>query len=178
MARGAANKPGNVLIVVVFALVTLLGITLRNKKIERIGEAAQTTAFSSVTPSTTPAGQALSDSVEASASATLPRPTDGQATPALEVPLSQSDDLSGSLWKAVFYTALLLGAILGAAMMFKKYGGDRFRQTSSPDIEIVGRKYLNPKQSIAIVKVRNKELLLGITDQSIQLLDRLDSDET
>lgn len=178
MARGAANKPGNVLIVVVFALVTLLGITLRNKKIERIGEAAQTTAFSSVTPSTTPAGQALSDSVEASASATLPRPTDGQATPALEVPLSQSDDLSGSLWKAVFYTALLLGAILGAAMIIKKYGGDRFRQTSSPDIEIVGRKYLNPKQSIAIVKVRNKELLLGITDQSIQLLDRLDSDET
>ena len=178
MARGAANKPGNVLVVVVFALVTLLGLTLRNKKIERIGEATQTTTSSSMTPSTTPAGLALSDSVEASASATLPRPTDGQATPALEVPLAQSDDLAGSLWKAVFYTALLLGAILGAAMMFKKYGGDRFRQTSSPDIEIVGRKYLNPKQSIAIVKVRNKELLLGITDQSIQLLDRLDSDET
>ncbi|MCH8327558.1 MAG: flagellar biosynthetic protein FliO [Candidatus Marinimicrobia bacterium] len=92
--------------------------------------------------------------------------------------MDRSTDLTGSLWKAVFYTALLLGVILGGAMLMKKYGGERFSQTSSPDIEIIGRKYLNPKQSIAIVKVRKKELLLGITDQSIQLLDRLDTDET
>lgn len=178
MARGAANKPGNFLVVIVLALVTLLGLTLRNQRIERIGAASRTAAAASVATSTAPLSQAVSDSADPSATITLSQPANGQATPANEVPLDRSTDLTGSLWKAVFYTALLLGVILGGAKLMKKYGGERFSQTSSADIEIIGRKYLNPKQSIAIVKVRKKELLLGITDQSIQLLDRLDTDET
>lgn len=159
MAQKAIHKPGNVLAIVVFALITLFGITLRNRKIEQLNEPAEAVATSTVSTSRQPGGQA--DSL----STTIQRP------------LSASDDLSVSLWKAVGYTALILGLIIGIAWAARKYGGDRFSQTSTPDIEIVGRKYLNPKQSLAIVRVRGKELLLGISDHSIQLLSSLDTDE-
>ena len=148
MARSGIQKPGNVLAVVVFALITLLGLSLRNQKLDRIAappaavQAAPTTdviPFNNVQPA--------------------------------------ADDLSDSLWKAVGYTALVLGTIIGGAWLLKRYGGERLIQTSSPDIQVVGRKYLSPRQSLAIVKVRGKELLLGITDHSIQLVDHLDSDE-
>jgi flagellar biogenesis protein FliO len=79
-------------------------------------------------------------------------------------------DLSTSLWKAVFYTMLILGAIvLGAKVIQKTWGGQLAKSTSS-EIIVTSRRYLNPKQSLAIVKVRDRELLIGITDQSIQLL--------
>ena len=60
-------------------------------------------------------------------------------------------DLSSQLWKTVVYVGLILAAILVGA-------------------RILGRRYISPKQSIVMVKVRHKELLLGITDHSIRLL--------
>ena len=147
MARSAIQKPGNVLAVVIFALITVVGISLRNQKLDDL-------AAPPVTQQADPQNKSLTT----------------QAHPA-------ADDLSDSLWKAVLYTTLILGAIVGGAWLFKRYGGDRFSQTSSPDIQVIGRKYLNPKQSLAIVKIRGKELLLGITDHSIHLIDRLDSDD-
>ncbi len=149
MARSAISKPANLLFVVVFALITLLGISLRNQKLDRIA-----------------AGPPV---VAAQVQSTEDLPS-SQVQPA-------AGDLSDSLWKAVVYTALVLGAIVGGAWLLKRYGGERISQTSSPDIQVVGRKYLSPKQSLAIVKVRGKELLVGITDHSIQLVDHLDSDE-
>jgi flagellar protein FliO/FliZ len=74
------------------------------------------------------------------------------------------------LWKTVVYVGLILAAILIGARVIKRYGGERLKQTSSPDIRILGRRYISPKQSIVMVKVRHKELLLGITDHSIRLL--------
>ena len=178
MARGAANRPANVLVIVVFALITLLGITLRNQRIERLGAAGQSSAAPSNALATTLTQPTALDSIAGAIAAKTAKPAASQGTLSPDPTPTQSDDLGDSLWKAVYYTALLLGIILGGAMLIKKYGGERFSQTASPDIEIIGRKYLNPKQSIAIVRVRKKELLLGITDQSIQLLDHLDTDET
>ena len=178
MAWGAAKKPGNFLVIVVLVLITVLGITLRNQRIDRLGIAGRTTSDLQDAPAATPSEPAALDSTNGPIATNATRPASSQGSFPADQTLPQSDDLASSLWKAVYYTALLLGIIIGGAMLIKKYGGERFKQTSSPDIEIIGRKYLNPKQSIAIVRVRKKELLLGITDQSIQLLDRLDSDET
>jgi len=68
-------------------------------------------------------------------------------------------DLSSQLWKIVVYVGLILAAILIGARLIKRYGGERLKQTSSPDMRILGRRYISPKQSIIMVKVRHKELL-------------------
>ena len=60
--------------------------------------------------------------------------------------------------------------ILLGAFAFRYLKRDRFSQAGSSEIRVIGRRHLNPKQSLAIVRVRNRELLVGITDHSIQLL--------
>ncbi|UCH09894.1 MAG: flagellar biosynthetic protein FliO [Fidelibacterota bacterium] len=75
-----------------------------------------------------------------------------------------------TLWKVIVYVALIIAVIVIGARILKRYGGDRLKQASSPDIRVLGRRYISPKQSIVMVKVRHKELLLGITDHSIRLL--------
>ena len=87
------------------------------------------------------------------------------------------EDLMSALSKTVLITGLILATIVAGAWGLKRFGANRLRQTSSPEMRILGRKYLSAKQSIAIVKVREKELLLGITDHSIQLLIDLTIEE-
>ncbi len=86
-------------------------------------------------------------------------------------------DLSSSLWKAVFYTVLILGAIILGARAIQKIWGGQLAKTASSEIIVTSRRYLNPKQSLAIVNVRGRELLIGITDQSIQLLSDVTEDD-
>ncbi|MFC1482085.1 FliO/MopB family protein [Candidatus Neomarinimicrobiota bacterium] len=86
-------------------------------------------------------------------------------------------DLSTSLWKAVIYTVLILGAIVLGAKAIQKIWGGQLAKSASSEIIVTSRRYLNPKQSLAIVKVRDRELLIGITDQSIQLLTDVTDDD-
>ena len=44
-------------------------------------------------------------------------------------------------------------------------------------IEVVANHHLSPKQSIAVVKVAGKKLVLGITDESINLITRIQDGE-
>jgi flagellar biogenesis protein FliO len=45
-------------------------------------------------------------------------------------------------------------------------------------IEIVGQHALGPKQSITVVKIRGQQFVLGVTQDSVQLISQIDSDET
>ena len=100
---------------------------------------------------------------------------EGEA-PALDLK-PMDHDLSSSLWKAVFYTALILGAIVMGAKGIQKVWGGQLAKSASSEIIVSSRRYLNPKQSLAIVKVRDRELLIGITDQSIQMLTEITEDD-
>lgn len=93
----------------------------------------------------------------------------------IEKPERQADypreqNLVSTLWKVIIYVLLILAAIIIGARVLRRYGGEKLKQTSSPDIRILGRRYISPKQSLVMVRVRNKELLLGITDHSIRLI--------
>lgn len=154
MAVSKVHNPRNVLWVVAFALIAIVSLNIRNQRIERLAKGEHKKPQPVQT-------QSMSDSLVTS----YAQP----GTVPLQAP-QRERDLSGAMWKAIFYTALILGTILIAAWAIKRYGSEKLVHTASPDMKIIGRRYLNPKQSIALVKVREKELLLGITDHTITLL--------
>lgn len=158
--RRDARRFTNLILIVVIVLVAIIGITLQTRSVESKSQRP-------TTETTTPTPSELSDQQTPGPSEEPDRPTG----------LSTGDELSTALWKVVIYVALIVAAILLGARLIKRYGGDRLKQTSSPDIRILGRRYISPKQSIAVVKVRHKELLLGITDHSIRLLYDFTQDE-
>lgn len=147
-STAAKRRAMNLLVVVAFMVITIIGLNLRNRKIETASRGAQPV-------------------VEA--------PVEQPAPPSSPYD-KVGDDLSAALWKTVIITAVIIAVIILGAMGMKRFWGDRLPQASSTEIQIVGRRFIGPKQSIAIVKVREKELLVGITDHSIHLLGDITPD--
>lgn len=76
-----------------------------------------------------------------------------------------------------FVLALLLGAMYGILFIMKKYlysfGG---KKNFTANIEIIAVQPILPKKYIAIVKIKDKIYLLGVSDQSVNLIDVIDDD--
>ncbi|MFN8845543.1 MAG: flagellar biosynthetic protein FliO [Bdellovibrionales bacterium] len=71
--------------------------------------------------------------------------------------------------------ALLLGLLVviagGAYFLAKKVG--RPGQTGQTQIKVLTQHYLGPKKSLAIVRVAGESILIGVTDNSINLIKSL-----
>ena len=154
MARFNARRSLNLILIAAMVLVAFIGIILRNRAIDV-----------NMTPSR---GAATATAPEAGAAAQTETPDNSDR--AAQQSLTNQQDLAGRAWKVVIYLGVILVTILLVARGIKRYGGGRFAASSSSEISIMGRHYISPKQSLAMVKVRQKELLLGITDQSIHLI--------
>ena len=69
----------------------------------------------------------------------------------------------------------LLFLLLLIVYLFKKKNKLEFG--GNTNIKIIDRKYLGQKQYLATIIVDDEKLLLGITDQSINLIKTLENDE-
>lgn len=80
--------------------------------------------------------------------------------------------------RGVWVSALLVIALyFGLRWYRKKMGGVSI--TGSNKIRVLARNHLGPKQSIMIVRVENRKLVLGVTEQAINLISDLgETDET
>ncbi len=153
MDRKTARRFVNLTLIAVFVIVVIIGFMLQFDAIESRTQQ--------------PAPEVPATVEEPEPDRILPPITE---EPAREPAFSAGDNLAAALLKTVFYVVLIVAVIILGARVIRRYGGDRVKQTSSPEIRILGRRYISPKQSVVIVKVRQKELLLGITDHSIHLL--------
>ena len=153
MAQSNARRVTNLILIGVMAVVVVIGFLLQTRSIE--------------SRTKKPPVEVTTAAPEGEPASPTQRPSEKPTQPTT---FTTGNDLSARLWKTVVYVGLILAAILVGARVIKRYGGERLKQTSSPDIRILGRRYISPKQSIVMVKVRHKELLLGITDHSIRLL--------
>lgn len=153
MARSDARRVTNLILIGVMAAVVVIGFLLQTRSIE--------------SRTKKPLAEVTTAAPEEEPALPIQVPSEKPTQPTT---FTTGKDLSSQLWKTVVYVGLILAAILVGARIIKRYGGERFKQASSPDIRILGRRYISPKQSIVMVKVRHKELLLGITDHSIRLL--------
>lgn len=72
----------------------------------------------------------------------------------------------------IFILLGLLVVISGVAYFIaKKYG--KPGQSAQTQIKVLTQHYLGPKKSLAIVRVAGESILIGVTDQSINLIKSL-----
>ena len=80
----------------------------------------------------------------------------------------RADNNSGGIIKTVIITILFIIFIIIGMMIFKnKFSSGK---TFGMDLDILGKKYFGQKQFLLMVRVENRKLLLGVTDDSINLI--------
>ena len=91
---------------------------------------------------------------------------------------SQPLDLRSYIWRVAAGLGLVLAIIFVGARYLKGAWGDRLGNKASLEIEVLGRKFFGAKQSLVLIQVRQRQLLLGVTDQSINFLYELGPERT
>lgn len=81
------------------------------------------------------------------------------------------------LIKLFFFLFLILGIFYGAIYFLKRYS-NRFSKGFSglSKINVISVKMIMPKKYISIVKVFDKYYLLGISDQSVNLISEISAE--
>ncbi len=78
---------------------------------------------------------------------------------------------SGYIWRVLGVTTLLLVLLLIGLRAYRKLNGF---SAGFPMMQIIARSNIGPKQSLIVVAIDGRRLLLGVTEQQIQLITELD----
>lgn len=78
--------------------------------------------------------------------------------------------------KLVFPLFLIVALLYGVLLFVKKYQFKGSKITSD-NLKILTTMMLMPKKYLSVVKVNNKVLILGVSEQNITLLKELDAAE-
>lgn len=70
-----------------------------------------------------------------------------------------------------------LAVVIGLMIMLTKFGSKRFRGSADALVRVVHRQPLSRTSAVAVVTVGSRVLVLGTTEQQVQLLTELDPDE-
>jgi flagellar protein FliO/FliZ len=70
-----------------------------------------------------------------------------------------------------------LAVIVGMLLMLARFSAKRFRGTSGSLVRVVHRQPLSRTSALAIVTVGSRVLVLGTTEQQVQLLTELDPED-
>lgn len=83
-----------------------------------------------------------------------------------------AESQAGSLFKALFGIAIVGILATVAYMMIKKHS---IKNAKNPhtQIKVLTQHYLGPKKSLAIVRVAGESILIGVTDQNINMIKSL-----
>ena len=75
--------------------------------------------------------------------------------------------------KLVFTLAILAG-VFGASYYFlRRYSFKNNNSVAQTQIKVLSQHYLGPKKSLAIVRVAGESILIGVTDQNINMIKSL-----
>ncbi|MEW6412660.1 MAG: flagellar biosynthetic protein FliO [Candidatus Zixiibacteriota bacterium] len=74
----------------------------------------------------------------------------------------------------VVVAAIYVGIFLLKRLMGKKYSGNR----QSNLLEVIETTYIAPKKSVSLLRVADKSVLIGTSENQITVLTELDSEET
>ncbi|NDV18812.1 flagellar biosynthetic protein FliO [Pseudodesulfovibrio sp. JC047] len=87
-------------------------------------------------------------------------------------------DSGATLLTTAGYLFLLLGVIFLAYYLLKRFGVPTAFMAGQNGPRLISRLMLGNRQSVAVVRYRNKDLLLGVTENTISLLGEEDADDT
>ncbi len=84
-----------------------------------------------------------------------------------------------SLMKIISALVIVLIAIYSSIYLLKKTMGKKFSGNKRLDsLEVIETTYVAPKKTISLIRVGNKSVLVGVTEQNISMLTELTTDET
>lgn len=95
------------------------------------------------------------------------------------IPLKLGDDKAQVGEKQNSNTKMILGFVLVAVLLsggifyVRRYGANKESNSSLMQIKVVAQHYLGPKKSVAVIRVAGESLLIGITDNQINLIKGL-----
>jgi flagellar protein FliO/FliZ len=73
---------------------------------------------------------------------------------------------------------IIIAMLYGLLMVVRKYSFSLSKgKTSGINIKIIGTQMLLPKKFISVVRVKDKMLVLGVSEASITLLKEIDAEE-
>jgi flagellar biogenesis protein FliO len=99
------------------------------------------------------------------AQSTISDTTETVATPGI------SDQLGSTLLKLGLALVMIVGLIYLSVIMLRKLShGKMGRQALSGTIRIEDRNFVSPKKQLCLVRIDKKVLLVGITEQAINLV--------
>jgi flagellar protein FliO/FliZ len=70
-----------------------------------------------------------------------------------------------------------LAVVVGLLLLLAKLSANRFRGSAGAFVHVVHRQTLSRSSALAVVTVGSRVLVLGTTEQQVQLLTELDADE-
>jgi len=88
-------------------------------------------------------------------------------------------DSGATILTTAGYLCLLLGVIYLAYYLLKRFGIKGMMGPSNAyGPHLTGRLMLGNRQSVAVVRYKDKELILGVTEEQISLLSEGEADES
>ncbi len=79
---------------------------------------------------------------------------------------------NGYVWRVTWVTVILLLLVYLGARWYKKFS-EKTAPGTVGRIKVISRQYIGPKQSLLIVHVDGKKLVIGMTEHSINLIKDL-----
>jgi flagellar protein FliO/FliZ len=86
---------------------------------------------------------------------------------------AKDDPVGSPLRKMVISLGIILTAIFGVAFAARKWFVKKKTDLPNAQIKILSQQFLGPRKSLAIVYVAGESLLVGITDNQINLIKQL-----
>ena len=86
----------------------------------------------------------------------------------------QNQSSMPSLWKTFVSLVIVLALIVGVTYLFKRFSLNSNRKSMPTGVEILARSSINPKQSLCLVQLGNRLVLLGQSPNHISSLQSID----
>jgi flagellar biosynthetic protein FliO len=94
-----------------------------------------------------------------------------------DLPKKNADTKTTSVWWVFMSLSLVLALIAGTAYILRRFLPGSQRVGRSSAIEILSRSTINPKQSLCLVRLGNKLLLVGLSPNHMSCLANIDDPE-
>jgi len=84
-----------------------------------------------------------------------------------------------SIFKTLSALVVVLVCIYAGIFLLKKFLGRRYNSSSKENLlQIMETAYVGQKKTVSLVRVANKSVLIGVTDNNISILSELSEEET
>jgi len=138
--------------------------------------AAKETAL--VAPAVTSASAEVSAPVEAAVTAPENKDAVVENKKESEIPLNldapkKASEEGSALFRVILIISMMGVLGTGAYIYLRKYSKTNFAAGKNNEIKVLTQHYLGPKKSLAIIRVAGESILVGITDQNINMIKSL-----